>query len=156
MEVAYQRPGLAEREGSPRGQVLEARAAGRGLLEEREAELEAARAKLRTNAEVVAEKDAALRRLTLDAEAAAARAAKALRAAGTAAQAGARARPDHHVWSLGPSDHTALAAQVRRRESSIVDWIGFLVCDVPIRAHFNTSHEKAHCALSRVGAGLRR
>jgi hypothetical protein len=31
-----------------------------------------------------------------------------------------------------------------------------LLCDVPIGAHFNTSHDKAHCALSRVGAGLRR
>jgi hypothetical protein len=35
-------------------------------------------------------------------------------------------------------------------------WILGLLCDVPIGAHFNTSHDKAHCALSRVGAGLRR
>jgi hypothetical protein len=37
-----------------------------------------------------------------------------------------------------------------------LDWIGCLLCDMPIRAHFNTSHDKAHCALSCVGAGLRR
>ena len=35
-------------------------------------------------------------------------------------------------------------------------WNGFVLCDVPTGAQFNTSHDKAHCALSRTGAGLRR
>ena len=35
-------------------------------------------------------------------------------------------------------------------------WILGLSCDVPTRTHFNTSHDKAHCTLSRVGAGPRR
>jgi hypothetical protein len=43
-----------------------------------------------------------------------------------------------------------------QRVQTLGIWNLGLLCDVPIGAHFNTSHDKAHCALSRVGAGLRR
>jgi hypothetical protein len=62
--------------------------------------------------------------------------------------------------------HAALAAAGQRRGAGgavrvappplHLDLDFGLLCDVPIGAHFNTSHDKAHCVLSCVGAGLRR